>query len=81
MPAPQIVHVEEVRLNTRVCTVSVLRVSGGLSAHWHCDCGEAAALPDTHLTVDNALQSAKRHLQNHFAVSHEVAVPAERRLE
>ena len=70
MPASQIVHVEEVVLDARVYTVSVSRVAGGLAGRWHCPCGAAHALSTTHLKIDDAVQEAKRSLEQHHQRFH-----------
>ena len=70
MPAPQLVHIEEVGLDGRTYTIAVVRVAGGLSGQWHCPCGEAFTLPLTHLTVDDALHDARLDLRRHHLDSH-----------
>jgi hypothetical protein len=70
MPAAQIVHVEEVLLNSHSYTVCVVRIAGGLAAQWHCTCGEAHALSSTHASVNDAVQAAKRSLAEHHRRDH-----------
>jgi hypothetical protein len=70
MPAAQIVHVEEVVLDSHSYTVCVVRIAGGLAGQWHCACGEAYALSTTHVTVDDAAQEARRNLAEHHQREH-----------
>ena len=72
MPAPQIVHVEDFAIGARTNTLCVVRIAGGLAGQWHCFCGEALALPLTHLTMDEALRHAKQDLHRHYREAHAV---------
>jgi hypothetical protein len=73
MPASQIVHVEEVALDSHNYTVCVVRVAGGLAGQWHCACGTVHALSTTHVSVGNAVQEARRSLAEHHQCEHAVA--------
>jgi hypothetical protein len=70
MPAAQIVHVEEVVLDAHAYTVCVVRVAGGLAGQWHCACGEAYALSNTHVSVADAVRDARRSLTEHHQREH-----------
>lgn len=70
MPAPQLVHVEDALVDGRTCTIAVVRIAGGLAGQWYCPCGDAQTLPQTHLTVDNALDDARHALARHHLDVH-----------
>ncbi len=70
MPAPQLVHIEEVDIDQRTYTVAVVRVAGGLAGQWHCPCGEARTLPVSHSALEHALQDARLDLQQHHLTLH-----------
>jgi hypothetical protein len=70
MPAPQLVHIEEVAIDERTYTIAVVRVAGGLAGQWHCPCGDARTLSVSHSTLEHALRDARLDLQQHHLTSH-----------
>jgi hypothetical protein len=70
MPAPQLVHIEEVDIDQRTYTVAVVRVAGGLAGQWHCPCGEARTLPVGHSALEYAIQDARLDLEQHHLTLH-----------
>jgi hypothetical protein len=70
MPAAQIVHVEEIVLESHSYTVCVVRVAGGLAGQWHCACGEAHALSSTHSSLEDSVQATRRSLAEHHQREH-----------